>query len=418
VRVRVAIPDRHLDAGTLDALLEATTRAGTRQIRSGEAPDIRASLARGLAWKPEPYIDGEHFDLPALASSRGWGDCDDLGPWLAASLRASGEDPRARARATRSGPNRWHVVTQRGDGSIIDPSKAAGMGRGRASVSGPGASVHAAAARPMALPGDAAIAVKRARGAWWSRCDLPWGSSHLASLSCASQPEAALRSAVQGALSSSDGCTRDHRVYAHRLVSGMLVPPGADGSIFGRGSFRNGRSVVRSLVSGIGGAAPAAAPYGAQWRQTPTYRAFISAPPSSASWWIDPLVSLLFSNAPALETLGPGDVAAVLEAVEYLDGFHAGQWPAVSKSLDALSSALAWAKRFGGLDKGHIQDTIGNPVSAMYDSRVAAERSDDADARAAAAASAPPSSGHVQLTMPGGAHVVTPTTGGSIIVRF
>jgi hypothetical protein len=424
VRVKVAVPDELLDASTIDSLLEATTRAGTRQILSGRAPDIRVALERGLKWKPEPFADGEHFDLPAVVAARGWGDCDDLGPWYAASLRASGEDPRARARAVRSGPNRWHAVTQTGDGAIYDPSRAAGMGRGRARVSGADVvGVHGRAAPVMAQSGDAAIALKRGNGQWWSRCDLPWGEGHLASISPGREPERALFNAVQGALSCADGCSREHAKYARELAEGMLSPAGKQGAMFS-GAFRGGpagRSAVRSMLAGIDGIDGPGDAYGARYRTMHEYQSAVSQRPGSQAWWVDPLVAFLFaSGGKRLEGLSisasGSSVSPVIKAVDLLDGFHAGQWPAVARSIEALASALN-SSRHGvaaGLDRSHILDAIGYPVSALYDARVAAEKP--------AARPRPrlrlPSTGHVQMTVPGGANVTTPTAGGSIIVRF
>jgi len=219
VRVRLAIPDRILDASTLDALLEATTRAGQRQIERGEAPDVRAAIKRGLRWRPERFVDGEHFDLPVEANARGWGDCDDLAPWLAASLRASGEDPRAEAVASKSGPTRWHVRVKRGNGEIQDPSAWAGMNH---SVSGPAAGVHALAASPLAMPGDGAVALLNDGRRWWSRCDLPWADSHVACVSPGATPDAALENAVTGALDCSDGCSPEHAEYVGALTADLL----------------------------------------------------------------------------------------------------------------------------------------------------------------------------------------------------
>src|SRR6267142_3402681 len=255
MRVRVAVPDHLLDAGTLDALLEAVTRAGARQIARREAPDFRTMLRRGLVkWKPEHFTDGEHFDLPALTSRRRWGDCDDLGPWLAASLRASGDDPRARAVARRSGPNRWHVRTELGNGQIVDPSRWAGMGR-RASVSGEEPSIRALGAAPFAMPGYGAIGVRRGpHGVWWARCDLPWADSHLASIFPGVHPESALMHAVQGALSCSDGCSPEHAEYADQLATDLLSRPTKVGSIFGS---------IANLVKGAATSALHGGPLGA-----------------------------------------------------------------------------------------------------------------------------------------------------------
>lgn len=225
MRVRVAIPDRTLDQPTLDALLEATTRAGERQLARGDAPDFRDSLESGaIRWHPERFVDGEHFDLPAVAARRRWGDCDDLGPWYAASLRTSGDDPGARAVARRSGAQRWHVVVRRSDGRIEDPSRMAGM-----AVSGVGASVRALAARPMSYRGDGAVAITRGRDGlvpWWARVDLPWHRGHVATVAPGRSPQAALTRAVMGALDTSDRCSRDHAHYADLIAGDLLYPEG------------------------------------------------------------------------------------------------------------------------------------------------------------------------------------------------
>lgn len=128
MRVNVAIPEAHVDAPVLDAALEATTRLNESMMKRNEIPSFQRSLkGGGVRWRPEPEGD-EHFDHAKTVIKRGWGDCDDLAPWQAASLRHSGEDPRAKAIVKRSGPRRWHAVVLRGDGSIDDPSARAGMG--------------------------------------------------------------------------------------------------------------------------------------------------------------------------------------------------------------------------------------------------------------------------------------------------
>jgi len=174
VRINVAIPEAHVDAPPLDAALEAVTRLNETLLRSGQVPTAREAIHKdGVRWKPEPPGD-EHFDHASTVHQRGWGDCDDLAPWHAASLRHTGEDPGATAIVTRSGPQRWHAIVKRSDGSIDDPSKEAGMGAprgvagawlpvmpGAASISG------AYAVRPQ-------IAIRPVRGQFQARADMPW----------------------------------------------------------------------------------------------------------------------------------------------------------------------------------------------------------------------------------------------------
>jgi hypothetical protein len=117
-----------------------------------------------VKWKPENFRDGEHFDLGKTVQQRGWGDCDDLAPALAAELRATGRDPGARAVVRKSGPNLWHAVTQGSDGRIYDPSKAAGMGKERG--------VQGTSIMGMIASGPV-LGLRRVGNRWASRLDLP-----------------------------------------------------------------------------------------------------------------------------------------------------------------------------------------------------------------------------------------------------
>lgn len=181
MRLNVAIPEAHVSAPVLDAALEATTRLNESMLKSGQVPTFDQALGRGVKWKPEPFED-EHFDHAAEVVKRGWGDCDDLAPYHAASLRHSGEDPGATAIARRSGPKRWHAVVQRSDGRIEDPSKAAGMGRGINGIDEYG--VNGAVLPLMFEPATSqvsgayivkpSIAMRPIRGEWQARADLPW----------------------------------------------------------------------------------------------------------------------------------------------------------------------------------------------------------------------------------------------------
>jgi|HubBroStandDraft_2_1064218.scaffolds.fasta_scaffold09641_3 hypothetical protein len=124
----MAVPDEHVGAPVLNAALEATTRLNEKMLADGQVPPFEEGLRQGVRWKPEPP-GAERFDHARTVLNRKWGDCDDLAPWHAASLRDSGEDPDAEAIAYRSGPNRWHAVVRRSNGNIEDPSAEAGMRR-------------------------------------------------------------------------------------------------------------------------------------------------------------------------------------------------------------------------------------------------------------------------------------------------
>jgi len=126
VRIRLSIPEEHVEPEVINAALEAVTRLDEHMIRSGESPTSHELVASGAKWRPEPPGD-EHFDHGKTIAARGWGDCDDWAPLHAATLRASGEDPGASAIVVPSGKNMWHAIVQRSDGSYNDPSADAGM---------------------------------------------------------------------------------------------------------------------------------------------------------------------------------------------------------------------------------------------------------------------------------------------------
>lgn len=199
MRIRLAIPDSIVDVDILDAALEATTLANMRLLASGQAPPIEEAITSGLRWKPENFGDGEHFDLAPTAHKRGWGDCDDLAPWLAAQKRLQG-DHGARAFARRSGANKFHALVKDGEGRIIDPSRWAGMN----GSSGIGASV----AGPIACAGEAALALvpDPRRGLWAARADLPYGARHFSSTAVSPHPELAAIHAMRGAGLVSESC--------------------------------------------------------------------------------------------------------------------------------------------------------------------------------------------------------------------
>jgi hypothetical protein len=163
MRIRLAVPDAATNPGVLDAALEAVTQTNEKLIADGVVPTAAEAIANGVKWKPEPPGD-EHFDNAARVNARGWGDCDDLAPYHAASLRITGEDPEARATVIKTGPKRWHAIVERSDGSFDDPSAEAGMYE-----------YHAPIQPKLRGPdGHINIATKQVNGVWCARCDVPW----------------------------------------------------------------------------------------------------------------------------------------------------------------------------------------------------------------------------------------------------
>jgi len=254
MRIRLAIPDKHVTPEVLEAALETTTLANESAIRSGEAPSLDAALSRGLKWRPEPFTDGEHFDLAQVVSKRGWGDCDDLAPWLAAEMRAQGVN--AIPRVYKSGKDRWHVVVEDEDGRILDPSRWAGMGK-----RGPG--VVGMLDKPFAHDGEGSMCLIPRGGKFWARCDLPWGDGamgHIASSARADHPDTALDRAIAGAVAcgaeiQSPAIDRCMEV-GELLLGDPLDYPEHVGSLFG-GLKKLGKLAASAAIPG-GGAAMSA----------------------------------------------------------------------------------------------------------------------------------------------------------------
>lgn len=212
MRIRLAVPDELDDQdrkAALDAALESVVRSSTPMIKAGKWPTAADSIRAGkVEWKPEPPGD-EHFDLAPVVLRRGNGDCDDLAPWHASSLRASGVDPGARAIVRKSGEKRWHAIVQRSDGSIEDPSKAAGMGTNGHGVNGPGGhdvvGAYAPIQPPMSADGRMCLCISPGKNpsqpdVWFARCDVPdrlqpWDWS---SMAASHHPAKALLHAVKG----------------------------------------------------------------------------------------------------------------------------------------------------------------------------------------------------------------------------
>lgn len=198
MRLRLAVPpglNQDETAAVLDAALEAVTRASEPLIARGKVPSFSSALrAKRVRWAPEPPGD-EHFDIPQTVLRRGHGDCDDLAPWRAAELRASGADPEAQAIVRPSGPGRWHAVVERSDGRIEDPSRAAGMGA-------VGADDYRGPIWPAMWPDRLALAAHPLQRGWAARVDVPdvcapfcWSALH-----AARSPSRAARGAIQGAM--------------------------------------------------------------------------------------------------------------------------------------------------------------------------------------------------------------------------
>lgn len=271
--MRVAIPEEDVSPPVMNAGLEATTRLDEQQIKRGDVPLFQdAGPGTRFVWQPEPP-GAERFDHAKRVLARGWGDCDDLAPWRSASLRVTGEDPGARAVVVRSGPNRWHAIVQRSDGSLEDPSRTAGM---------PHAVIGGHRANGMVIVGQAddadddtiappedmaalppvvprihrghrpAVALMAPRtGVYYARADVPFrGASRyaLSSLCCSDLPSQAIAGAVNSVIGWAEaaGVLEPEALAGLGALSGLCC--GHDerdvASVFGAHAVRRARDLA------------------------------------------------------------------------------------------------------------------------------------------------------------------------------
>ena len=121
----------------IDFALQFAQAVAIRELRKN--PRLPLLYASGVRWKRDVCraagVPGacERFVSPVQLLREGrTGDCDDLAPWKAAEYnlgKGVPRDPAARAIAIPSPGIGWHVVVKLGDGRIVDPSRALGMGQ-------------------------------------------------------------------------------------------------------------------------------------------------------------------------------------------------------------------------------------------------------------------------------------------------
>lgn len=115
----------------------ATLTAALEGLTATNAVMMRRAQEMGGRWPPlyeagVVYREGgrignlQRWPNAAEILLAGHADCKGLAAWRAAELRMQGEP--AVAYAFESGPNRYHAVVRRGDGSTEDPSRILGMG--------------------------------------------------------------------------------------------------------------------------------------------------------------------------------------------------------------------------------------------------------------------------------------------------
>ena len=256
--VHVGIPEEHVSAHVLNAMLEATTRVNEKLIKSGQAPSFDDAIASGVVWAPEPPGQ-ESFDHIGKVAKRGWGDCDDLAPAHAATLRVTGEDPGARAIAVKVAPHRWHAVTERSSGQLEDPSRTAGM-RVRDRSNGIPAAVVAPMNRAASVVGGVdgcrpfvAVGRDKVTGKWVGRTDVPLSCDTPGHVIAVTQRAATPASALAGSMAGACIVGACSRMVAGRhvdklwAVSGLLrgKSPRAMASVVG---VQTTKDAVRTLA--------------------------------------------------------------------------------------------------------------------------------------------------------------------------
>ena len=396
MRIRLAIPDRFVTPGILDAVLEAQTRAAAAQIRAGEAPDARAMIANGVRWRPEPWAE-EHFDLPAVVAARGWGDCDDLAPALAGSLRASGEDDGARAVVYQSGPHRYHVVVRTSLGEILDPSLDAGMKRH--------AGIRGATVRSMANVGGGGLAVARDGALWAARCDVPWpnGPAHVASVARARSRAAAIGQAVVGARYVGEAIESPLAARAEELGDELLSVAGDWADDAQRGAdLGTAAAPALALIPGAGAILAAAAPaIGAVIASIASLASSKAGLPVGA---FDPIESTVQGCAQSVDKLENREQARALRAL-------------CVRTNEALAN-LQSQPNLSGWDRQHCADlgAIVLDAAARIDARMAS-LPDAPHPSSRATASAAGKNARV-YTLPSGASLAFGSDGRTMVVRF
>lgn len=363
MRINVGVPEAHVQKPVLDAALESVTRLNESLLADKSVPTAKEGIRKGVLWKPEPEGE-EHFDHAGIVMRRRWGDCDDLAPWHAASLRHTGEDPDAQAVVRRSGPHRWHAVVLRGDGSVDDPSRWAGMGRPHPTR---GASVPL-----MAAPGRdqvsgayivrPTIAVRPVDRGFQARADLPWHwrerlndpprPTDYAMVSLHADPVAstALVGAIEGACKLGIAGGFAHPEHIKRLCAVADLCDGADfdevAACYGEEHARAAQEVVGGLFGGLKKLARGAAKIAKKGLRVATAPAsFVTKAAAKAVKVVPGVGPLAAKTLNAANAAMRGDPKALAQLAKdpmlgKLVNFVPGVGPVASAALDAANKAF------------------------------------------------------------------------------
>lgn len=340
MQLKIAVPDRVISPAILQAALETATRANQALLASGKIPPIKSAIRQGVRWKPEPPGTGESLDLAHEVIGRGWGDCDDLAPWLAAEMRGAG-DPKARAIAVRSGKTRWHALVEDGRGQRHDPSLWAGM-RGQITVDGDPYIAPLADLRRRAL-----AVVPNGKG-WSARVDLPSRRSplHVCAVAHANDPRAALIRAAQSAAWTAPSEARD----LDTIVSGLCGV--ADEDPHQMGFLGDLVKAAGRVVSSLPIVGPMAQQVANVAQPIVTQAARVAAPFAPVASFISPAAGIGLQSLPLMQSLlssltsggrVQGPVAQAAAPTTFATPLAPGYGPAAALPipLDQLGQILA-----------------------------------------------------------------------------
>src|SRR5437762_4482835 len=113
MRVEFTVPDH---AALIERVLEGFIQAAELLIRAGAVGkptlDVQLGDDEVVSWQ-----------FPTQVAESKYCDCEDLVIWWCGYMRASGRDPRARARVQATGPLTTHCLMQLGDGRLVDVYK-------------------------------------------------------------------------------------------------------------------------------------------------------------------------------------------------------------------------------------------------------------------------------------------------------
>lgn len=131
VRLDWAAAEGEMVPPALTIMLDALVAWDSIVIARDRLPDLYQS---GMRYQREDYesVHPEDWRDPRAMMRAGGGDCEDLAAWRCADLLRAGERARpvfVERPRLKGGGRLFHILVQRADGSLEDPSRILGMTR-------------------------------------------------------------------------------------------------------------------------------------------------------------------------------------------------------------------------------------------------------------------------------------------------